>query len=340
MQSSIYDSLTHDSAAAAESLSVMIQKEQSTYKTGDYLHPPMQDDATMITESDRMKIVDWCYSVVDQCQFERETVAIAMEIVDRFLSKPISTASQDMLRGRKKFQLLAMTALYIAIKTNEKAALGSVFFSSLSHGEYSVDDIEAMELTILKGLSWRICAPTSVQMTRLILSLVMPHVSLEESTWGFILDEVQFQTESALRDYYFTAQRRSTIAMAAIFNTVAQVEEKNRQALLRALMLVMKNEDFEALEHLVAAKSRLKSVVECNGAIAEEGTTVSKPSRAAEDNTVASESPRKNESCSPKRVAAESLDDQKASKKCARTEPRTVSPIDRTYSGSCQKYDK
>eukprot|EP01083_Nonionella_stella_P264019 896125_1 len=109
-----------------------------------------------------------------------------------------------------------------------------------------------MELTILRGLSWCIYAPTSIQMAQCILSLVLPHVHLEDSIWSDILDKVKYQTERATRDYYFAAQRRSTVAMAAIFNALDQVDRLVRQAVLQALLFVL-NKEFDSARHLLAA---------------------------------------------------------------------------------------
>lgn len=119
---SIYDSLTRDTVAA-ESLSIMIKNEQTNYIKSDYLYSTVIDDINTgrrITESDRLKIADWCYSLIDHCEFNRETVAIAMELTDRYLSQ--ASSSSRALQDRNQFQLVAMTALYIAIKTNEKLA--------------------------------------------------------------------------------------------------------------------------------------------------------------------------------------------------------------------------
>ena len=122
----IYNSLTRDTAIAAESLSIMIKNEQSNYTKSDYLslnYSTVIDDidtGRRITENDRIKIVDWCYSLVDHCQFNRETVAIAIELTDRYLSNQSPTCRA--LQDRNHFQLVAMAALYIAIKTNEKLA--------------------------------------------------------------------------------------------------------------------------------------------------------------------------------------------------------------------------
>ena len=209
---SIYETLSRDKTAVADSLWVMLQKEQTTYSDcRDYLLSSSHScsaahHAPIITESDRMQIVDWCYSVVDILEFDRENVMIAMGLVDRFLSKPNSGTSH-FLQDQVQFQLLAMAALYIAIKTNERAAFSSANFSAMSGGLYSVEDVESTELKILSGLSWHICAPTSIQVANHILSLLLPHVNLKESTWGILLDEVQYQAEYAVRDYCFSTQR-------------------------------------------------------------------------------------------------------------------------------------
>lgn len=90
--------------------------------------------------------------------------------------------------------------------------MSSAFFADMSNGDYSINDIEDMELSILHSLSWRINGPTSIQIAHSILSLVLSHhTNLRESTWGFILDEVRYQTEHAVRDYYSCIQRPSTV---------------------------------------------------------------------------------------------------------------------------------
>ena len=77
---SVNDSLSHDSVSVSEALSVMIEKEQTVYKSCDYLSSSVDDDCNskqvLITPSDRQLICDWCYSIVDACQFDRETVAL------------------------------------------------------------------------------------------------------------------------------------------------------------------------------------------------------------------------------------------------------------------------
>ncbi|KAL3765038.1 hypothetical protein ACHAWU_009406 [Discostella pseudostelligera] len=248
----------------AESLAVMMQKERSVYKSCDYLKEILVDDG-VIDEEDRTKMVDWCYSVVDICQLERETVALAMEMVDRFLSNKSSTVAMDVRRDRIQFQLLTLSALYISIKISTKVALGSDFFASISRELYPVQEIEAMELVLLQGLSWCISAPTCVQMAHHILTLLATHVTFEKSTWAAILDEVEYQAELAVRDYHFVTQRPSTVAMAAIFNTVNRFgkheSQHESQAFVRAVLSIIKNAEFDSIEVILATRNKLYSVV-------------------------------------------------------------------------------
>ena len=84
---SVQESLSHDPTSVHEALSVMLHKEQTVYKSYDYLSSINPNDLqqssscddkenAVITSSDRQLICDWCYSIVDACQFDRETVAL------------------------------------------------------------------------------------------------------------------------------------------------------------------------------------------------------------------------------------------------------------------------
>jgi len=229
------------------------------YRSSDYLETPSPTPSLRIVdEVVRTKMVDWCYSFIDACHFEREIVAVAMEMVDRFLSK--SSNAEAALCDRLQFQLLTVTSLYVAVKTRGESALGIDFFCSISCDIYSVDEIEAMELTLLSELEWRISPPTCVQMAHHILALVSSAVRFEQSICIAILDEVMYQAEYAVRDYYFVTQRPSSVAMAAIFNTLELLDKQNAQAVVRSLLSIM-DEEFDSLEIILDTKSRLHNLV-------------------------------------------------------------------------------
>mmetsp|Transcript_9470 Transcript_9470/g.16491 ORF Transcript_9470/g.16491 Transcript_9470/m.16491 type:complete len:341 (-) Transcript_9470:198-1220(-) len=317
MQHSVYDLLTKDTADAAESLAATMQKERTHYRCRGYIHTsssPLslnhRSNASLphcceplITESDRNKMVDWCYGVVDQCRFDRETVAMTMDLLDRFLSIQ-SSISQEALRSREIFQLVAMAALFVSIKVNEKVAINSDFFAELSQGIYSSEDIEKMELAILTGLSWRIYAPTSIRTAYDLLSLLVPHApQVAETTWSYLVDEVRFQTEHAVRDYSFALRRTSTIALASIFNAVDRVGRDARRAILRALLFVL-NESFDSPAELLEARNRLRMLVESDEIATQDGAA-----EDYDDNTILSNGTMGEvEGCSLVSVSEDSFD--------------------------------
>lgn len=252
----LFDVLYKDTFEASDALAIFLEKEQKIYRRCDYLS---SSSSCTVTVDDRLKIVDWMFSVIDSCQYKRDTVSIAVELLDRFLSKDTPLV-RLILAERTQFQLLSMATLYIAIKTNEQVVFGSDFFAVMSRGDYTKQDIETMELAVLETLDWRISAPTAIQIAHHVLSPIVSQVSLSASTWAFVLDEVCFQSENALRDYTLAIQRSSTVAIAAIFNTLDQLDSTDRQSVLVALISIL-TESFVHPRELKAAKIRLLSVI-------------------------------------------------------------------------------
>jgi hypothetical protein len=156
-----------------------------------------------------------------------------------------------------------MTALYMSIKIHESTVLGSEFFAEISKGKYSVEQIETTELMILRQLEYRLSAPTSIQISNHILSLLLPYVSLSPSTWDFILEEVEYQNECTVFDYYFSRQRPSTVAVASIINSLEQVQisEQDHRALRVALVMVTTAHDIAQPTELMDSKNKLKYLI-------------------------------------------------------------------------------
>ena len=147
-----------------ERLLVMFEKEESTYRTVDYLDPDYQKvlcsvcDKSCIEEANgsndsqssssgindiwREKICEWSYQVIDHFDFSREVVSVSIHYLDRYLAtRPCN---------KKVFQLAAMTALFLAIKLYEPGKLGMQSMIELSRGYFSVDQMVAMEMEVLR----------------------------------------------------------------------------------------------------------------------------------------------------------------------------------------------
>ena len=116
------ENLSRNTQAVADTLDAMVKRELTTYSYScsyhaGYLLDPSDPNTNMVTADDRMQLVDWCYGIVDHCRLSRETVASAMEMVDRFLSMPSNSAnaarmSDEVLSDQSKFQLLTVAASY------------------------------------------------------------------------------------------------------------------------------------------------------------------------------------------------------------------------------------
>lgn len=191
----IFNASQRDPAMAGDMLTAMLVKEQSSYLCDDYLN--LTNNSPEVTAEDRQLLVDWCMRVVDVCGFCRETVTIAFGLFDRFLSRH-TVWSASALQDKSVFQLVAITSLYIAIKTNERVAVHSELFASISEGGYSMDDIEETEKIILFVLSWRINGPTCLQIAAHVLSVLDDVALLDQDLMNWLVGEVRYQSELSL----------------------------------------------------------------------------------------------------------------------------------------------
>ena len=105
-----------------------------------------------------------------------------------------------------------------------------------------------MELTLLNGISWRCNAPTANQVGLSILSLLLPLVDIQDETRDFLMDEMKYLAELSVREYYFSTQRSSAIALATIFNAIAHIQGQEREELLEASLCIIERFDFDGAE--------------------------------------------------------------------------------------------
>lgn len=170
-----------------DELQVIIQQESTTYanrfdyisynanNTNDTNHQRKKG----VTESLRRKISEWSFEVVDHFGFDREVVSIALNYMDRVAA--IRTM-QDEVLDRKEFQLIAVAALYLAVKlhgeiddhknTNQRSKLEIKAFVELSRGLLSAEALQEKELEMLEMLKWQINPPTTVRIAATLLHLL------------------------------------------------------------------------------------------------------------------------------------------------------------------------
>ncbi|KAG9347163.1 hypothetical protein JZ751_006090 [Albula glossodonta] len=159
-----------------------------------------------ITNSMRAILVDWLVEVGEEYKLQNETLYLAVNYIDRFLS------SMSVLRG--KLQLVGTAAMLLASKFEEIYAPEVAEFVYITDDTYTKKQVLRMEHLILKVLSFDLAAPTINQfLTQYFLhqpvnnkveSLAM---ALEEVT-GYSLEDIM-PCVADLHETYLNAARHA-----------------------------------------------------------------------------------------------------------------------------------
>ena len=104
----------------------------------------------------RPKIIEWFYKIVDYFDYNRDVVATALDLLDRF-----DLFSNDEDLDAEKYQLTAMASLYVAIKTNSLTSDSRRLFSldefaKLSRDQFTAQDLLSMEMKLFNTLDWKV----------------------------------------------------------------------------------------------------------------------------------------------------------------------------------------
>mmetsp|Transcript_31363 Transcript_31363/g.35110 ORF Transcript_31363/g.35110 Transcript_31363/m.35110 type:complete len:324 (-) Transcript_31363:103-1074(-) len=159
----------------------------------------------------------WCNDIADFCGYKRETVAIAMHCLDRFMA---TSSGQEILLDRNLYQLAAMTAMYSSVKVHEQEVMDTHLVSRLSQGVHTTATIEAMELKMLNAIHWKINPPTPMSFTRLIINndLISDYYFLSPIEKETIINITRIQIELTVIEYEFSSFNGSSIAFACMLN--------------------------------------------------------------------------------------------------------------------------
>mmetsp|Transcript_27538 Transcript_27538/g.41670 ORF Transcript_27538/g.41670 Transcript_27538/m.41670 type:complete len:286 (-) Transcript_27538:305-1162(-) len=198
-------------------INAMYAQELNAYCTEDYLseHEFSASRNSVDTEC-RYKMAEWSYQVASFCRFNRETVAISMNYLDRLL---MTSKGEELLKNRKLFQLAAMACLYTAVKIHEAEVMEPKIVQSLSQGLFNVEEVEKMERSILISLNWRMNPPTALSFIRQFVSL-FPRDALSETEIEELMEYSTIQIELAVRSYVFVGLKASHIGFAALKNSM------------------------------------------------------------------------------------------------------------------------
>jgi len=214
-----------------------------------------------VDEPCRKAMVDWCFTIVDAFDLSRETVAITMSILDRYLSSNKGRSNQ-VLNSKQQYQLAVITALFISVKLHEPVQLGIDLLLKLCRGYYSKHDIISMEQDILESLDYRIYASTTTPMeyVRHLLKLL--------PEWGDVQDVINERATQysydATTDFNFSVVPSLHVAIACIARaleddescTLSELEKRVLWAQLsRKLDLDIASPEMRKVEMTLLAKT-------------------------------------------------------------------------------------
>lgn len=196
----------------------------STANVADGLPPPPPPPP--VDEDCRAKMIQWAFMVVDHVGFQRETVAITTNILDRFLD-----VTPWALVDRSAFQLAAITCLYTAIKIHEPQSLAISTVASLGRNLYTVEQIEAMEQHVLESNQWSLHPPTAHSFGHLLATWILQQKVednddccedlLHHHHLDTLLELVDVQLDAAVSDYELSILvPPSMVAVCAVQNAL------------------------------------------------------------------------------------------------------------------------
>lgn len=185
-----------------------------------------------------------CYEFVDHYNFDREVVGVAMYYFDRYIS---SQASCDGVHTKDKFQIIAVTSLFLAIKLHSMSEdrlieSRSRALARLLYDHVDPQEIYEMEMKILVLLDWRLNPPT-VHQFAINFSQLHPLGDCCSTTTSYLYEATRYQAEIAIFSPELLATRRSSvIAYAALKNAEEKIAAENPHILTADM-----NKSFEAL---------------------------------------------------------------------------------------------
>jgi hypothetical protein len=211
-----------DYSDVADRIHVMRLQEESTYKHIDYFNQELHEAPPAADENCRENMARWCYEVIALYKLRRETVAISMSYLDRFMATPEGAVA---LLDNNIYQLAAITTLYMAIKLFEPGMVELSWLSKeLVDGRYMEAEFIEMEIKILHALNWHMHDPTPASFVNHLLALLPKAAqSVNTALMAAIIDYSLYQTEIAVFDYKLETQNASSIAIAALANAFSYI---------------------------------------------------------------------------------------------------------------------
>jgi cyclin B len=115
--------------------------------------PDYMDSQPEVNSKMRAILVDWLVEIHLKYRMKRETLFLAVNIVDRYLGLAVVT--------RSKLQLIGVGGMKIAAKFEETHPPDTKDFVYMTDGAYSKEDVLETEVAMLIAIRFDLCIPTA-----------------------------------------------------------------------------------------------------------------------------------------------------------------------------------
>lgn len=149
----------------------------------------------------RGMLVDWLIETHNKFRLLPETLFLAVNIIDRFLSaRPVATV---------KFQLVGITCLFIAAKYEETIAPSIKNLIYMSDNGYTIEDAIMAERYVLESIDYKLCYPNPMNFLR--------RISKADNFDTDTRSIAKYFMEISLVDHRFIAFTPSLIAASSLY---------------------------------------------------------------------------------------------------------------------------
>lgn len=186
-----------------ERINNMISSESSHIADPNYIDSVQQDGMRVVW---RMRICEWLIEFVTEFSISIDTIAAAINYIDRYLSK-VSTKKCIL-------QLVALAAIFVAAKFHEERPIAMKEIQGLAEGIYLEMDIRLMEQELLHILEWNINPVTPHCLMRHFVLLA--HDIKEENVLEELCCHADAFLDIILCEYAFVKFKPSILSAAAL----------------------------------------------------------------------------------------------------------------------------
>lgn len=202
--------------AGCSSLEVLRYQELSRhYQCCDYLAA-----GCVVTEDLRAEMLEWVVKSTSYMKMSEDIPMLTATLLDRFLQ---TKRGSKILDSVADFRLATMGCLYLTAKLHEPyVSISASVMSAFSHGMFSAEQVEEMELIILSALEWHSNPPTAMMFVREFLQVLPSSVSatMREQAYDYCHTQIQ---RCMLSYQVFALREASTIAFFAVQNALASL---------------------------------------------------------------------------------------------------------------------